>query len=78
MSKKHKCLRKGSDFFSAARSSLRGIPCLCFGQGEKSEVVRRLQERPADEEFSFNWLVQPNTARALAALEADPNLQVVP
>jgi hypothetical protein len=51
-----------------------GLDC---AQGEESEVLRRLQERPADEDFVFDWLIPSNTARAMAALEADPGLQVL-
>eukprot|EP00281_Chroomonas_sp_CCMP1168_P029949 CAMPEP_0206241612 /NCGR_PEP_ID=MMETSP0047_2-20121206/16587_1 /ASSEMBLY_ACC=CAM_ASM_000192 /TAXON_ID=195065 /ORGANISM="Chroomonas mesostigmatica_cf, Strain CCMP1168" /LENGTH=292 /DNA_ID=CAMNT_0053666517 /DNA_START=86 /DNA_END=964 /DNA_ORIENTATION=+ len=43
-------------------------------EGEEEVVHSRLKEVPPDEEYEFDWLEPNNTARAMAALDADERL----
>lgn len=46
-------------------------------QGDFEEVRRRLKEAPGDESFEYDFMEPACTARAMAALQADPRLQVL-
>ena len=46
-------------------------------QGDIEDVRRRLKEAPGDESFEFDFMEAGCTARAMAALQADPRLQVL-
>jgi len=39
-------------------------------------VKQRFKEKVVDEDFDFDFIEPTSTARAMAALEADPNLKV--